>query len=58
MWNILEIKEGRVFNKLTGEWPAIIHFNGGSSDAVKGKWDNLEQYWTAFGYTERPPWER
>jgi hypothetical protein len=59
MWeSVLEIKDGRVFNKVTNEWPCIIHFNGGSSDAVKGKWDNLEQYWTAFGYTERPPWEK
>jgi len=54
---VLDIKDGRVYNKLTKQWPCILHFNGGSSHALYGKWPDLEQYWTALGYTQRPPWE-
>ena len=58
MWeHVLEIKDGRLYNKLTDQWPCLVHFNGGSSDALKGKWGDLEPYWKAFGFTERPPWE-
>jgi len=58
MWeNVLQIKDGRLYNKLTDQWPCLIHFNGGYSDALHGKWEMLEPYWKAFGYTERPPWE-
>jgi len=48
---------GHAFNNLTCTKPCIIHFNGGSSDALKGKWDQLEQHWRAFGYELNPPWE-
>jgi hypothetical protein len=58
MWeNILEIKDARVHNKYTGQWPCVLHFNGGSSDALKGKWPDLEPFWRKLGYTQRPPWE-
>lgn len=48
----------RVFNGVTGTCPAILHFGGGYSHATTGKWDRIEKYWKAFGYTERPPWEK
>ncbi len=58
MWeNVLEIEDGRLHNKFTDSWPCLIHFNGGSSDALKGKWESLETFWKAFGNTQRPPWE-
>lgn len=58
MWeNVLEIRDNRVFNKLTGAWPCVLHFNGGASDALKGKWGDLERFWRALGNTENPPWE-
>ena len=59
MWEtVLEVRGNRLYNKMTGEWPCLVHFNGGSSDALKGKWESLEAHWKAFGNTERPPWER
>jgi hypothetical protein len=59
MWEtVLEMREGRVYNKLTQQWPCVLHFNGGYSDALKGKWDRLEYYWRALGNTSGPPWER
>ena len=58
MWeNVLEIRDNRVFNKITRQWPCVLHFNGGASDALTGKWGELERYWMALGNTERPPWE-
>ena len=51
------IKDGRAINLLTDSKPSVLHFNGGSSDCLKGKWDQLEQHWRAFGYKESPPWE-
>lgn len=62
MWEgVLEVaeKDGvvRVHNKLTDSWPCSLHFNGGSSDALKGKWEWLEPHWRKFGYTENPPWK-
>jgi hypothetical protein len=38
-------------------WPCILHFNGGSSDALTGKWESIKPYWQALGHTELPPWE-
>lgn len=52
-----DIVNGKVYNSATGSWPKIIHFNGGSSDAVKGKWESLEPVWRKLGYSENPPWE-
>jgi hypothetical protein len=58
MWeNVLEIKDGRVHNRITDSYPCLLHFNGGSSDALKGKWTELEPFWRKFGYTKNPPWE-
>lgn len=66
MWeNVLEIQPQltpnrasmRLYNKLTDQWPCLVHFNGGYSHALHGKWEQLEPYWKAFGFTERPPWE-
>lgn len=63
MWNVLEIEDMitplpmRVYNKLTGTRPCVLHFNGGYSHAAYGKWEQLEKFWTALGNTERPPWE-
>ena len=63
MWaNVLEIRDGvgdcgRVHNRITDSWPCILHFNGGASDALMGKWDLLKPYWRALGYTSNPPWE-
>jgi len=51
-------KNGRPWNVLTGEYPCIFHFNGGYSHSEHGKWPQLEPYWKACGYTERPPWEK
>jgi len=52
-----EVRDGRAYNRLTETEPCVIHFNGGGSDALKGKWESLEKWWKAFGYTKRPPWE-
>lgn len=60
MWGptgALEIKNGRVWNRLTQQWPCILHFNGGSSHWLHGKWEWLEPYWRELGYTASPPWE-
>lgn len=53
----LVIVDGRVFNKLTQSWPCILHFNGGYTDQVTGKWYAMEETWRKLGYTENPPWE-
>ena len=55
--DVLEWHGDRVFNKLTQQYPCVLHFNGGYSHALYGKWDRLEPFWKASGYTERPPWE-
>lgn len=64
MWeNVLGIHnadlEGRkrVHNYLTDSWPCVLHFNGGSSDALTGKWEIIKPYWQALGHRELPPWE-
>jgi hypothetical protein len=58
MWgSVLEIVNGRLHNRMTDEWPCLVHFNGGYSHQQYGKWESLEQHWKKFGYTERPPWE-
>lgn len=48
----------RVCNKITQEWPCVLHFNGGSSDALTGKWEIIKPYWQALGHRELPPWEQ
>jgi hypothetical protein len=55
--DVLEFRDGRLHNKVTGQNPCILHFNGGYSHALYGKWERLEPFWKACGYTERPPWE-
>jgi hypothetical protein len=55
--DVLEFRDGRVYNKLTTQSPCVLHFNGGYSHALHGKWERLEPFWKACGYTERPPWE-
>lgn len=63
MWeNVLDIVDTehygkRVHNSITGEWPCVLHFNGGSSDALTGKWEQIKPYWQALGHQELPPWE-
>jgi hypothetical protein len=61
-WRIgsdLAIKEGRVFNTLTHSWPVVIHWDGGYSHHLSGKWQALQQYWKALGYGDvLPPWDR
>lgn len=52
-----DIRDGLAYNKITDTYPAILHFNGGYSHALYGKWEALEKYWRAFGYAENPPWE-
>lgn len=52
----LEFHGTRVYNKITDTYPAILHFNGGSSDALKGKWDQLEPFWRKCGHNSNPPW--
>jgi hypothetical protein len=48
----------RVLNRLTETWPVILHFDGGYSHALMGKWESLEPYWKQLGYGDiRPPWE-
>jgi len=42
---------------LTQSLPCVLHFNGGSSDALTGKWESIKPYWQALGHTELPPWE-
>jgi hypothetical protein len=42
MWeNVLKIQNGRIYNTLTHQWPCVLHFNGGYSDALHGKWEQL-----------------
>jgi hypothetical protein len=55
--DMIELRDQRIYNKLTGQYPCILHFNGGYSHALYGKWERLEPFWKACGYTERPPWE-
>lgn len=48
----------RVHNTMTNAWPCILHFDGGYSHALYGKWDRLEAFWNVFGHMDvRPPWE-
>ena len=57
MWtDCLEFQGNRVYNKITRTYPCVLHFNGGYSHALHGKWDRLEPYWRKCGYTENPPW--
>jgi len=56
--DVLEIRPPRLYNKITGQWPCLFHFNGGYSHAMYGKWEQLEPFWKAFGFTQRPPWEK
>jgi hypothetical protein len=53
----LEVEDGRVRNTLTNSLPCVLHFNGGYTDQVKGKWERMEPMWRKLGYTENPPWE-
>lgn len=49
----------RLYNTLTYKHPCVLHFDGGYSHALYGKWDRLERFWKIFGYQEvRPPWEK
>ncbi len=54
----LLIAKGRIFNPLTLSTPCILHFNGGYTDQITGKWYAMEKTWRQLGYTENPPWER
>jgi hypothetical protein len=47
----------RVANHITKTLPCVLHFNGGSSDALTGKWQDIKPYWQALGHREMPPWE-
>lgn len=49
--------EVRVHNPRTHSFPCLIHFNGGYTDQVTGKWERMEPMWRQLGYTENPPWE-
>ena len=51
-----DIRESRAYNKVSRQTPCVLHFNGGGSDWLKGKWDSLERHWRQFGYKEEPPW--
>ncbi len=53
----LVVEGGRIRNTLTNSLPCILHFNGGFTDQVKGKWYRMEKTWRELGYTENPPWE-
>jgi hypothetical protein len=53
----LTVKKGRIENRLTGSHPCILHFNGGYTDQITGKWYCMEPIWRLLGYTENPPWE-
>lgn len=49
----------RVYNRLTGSWPCVLHFNGGASDALKGKYrdgEDIKKIWLELGYEDNPPW--
>ncbi len=57
---LLNVSEGlqkRLYNSVTTSWPCVLHFNGGYTDQVQGKWESMESFWRALGYTENPPWE-
>lgn len=56
VWDHCVIEDGRVHCLLTDSWPCIVHYNGGSSHWLKGKWDSLQKPWRALGYTVNPPW--
>ena len=64
MWETPEAPHGvlrivggnRVYNRLTSSYPCVLHFNGGASDALQGKWRDLEPYWRRLGNMENPPW--
>lgn len=55
--NALEVEDGRIRNLATNSLPCILHFNGGYTDHVTGKWYRMESMWRELGYTENPPWE-
>jgi hypothetical protein len=58
MWgSCLGIIDNRVYNRVTDEFPCVLHFNGGYSDALHGKWEQLQPFWRALGNTDGPPWE-
>lgn len=59
MWGeVLVMNEyGQVYNTVTKQQPCVLHFNGGYSHALHGKWEQLQPFWRACGYTENPPWE-
>lgn len=48
----------RVANHITKTLPCVLHFNGGSSHHLTGKWQDIKPYWQAVGHRELPPWER
>lgn len=52
----LEVENGRIRNTITKSLPCVLHFNGGYTDHVEGKWQRMEPTWRALGYTENPPW--
>lgn len=57
MWgDCLEFMGQYVYNRLTDTFPSILHFNGGASHALKGKWEQLEPFWRKNGHGSNPPW--
>lgn len=58
MWgDVVNIIGPRVYNKITEQWPCVLHFNGGYSHAEYGKWEQLQPFWRKLGYIQNPPWE-
>lgn len=53
----LDVECGRITNLATFSQPCILHFNGGYTDQITGKWYRMESTWRELGYTENPPWE-
>lgn len=45
----LTVQEGRVYNKVTQTYPVAVHFNGGYSCPVNGKYDTIEPVWRSLG---------
>jgi hypothetical protein len=42
----LTIRNGRLYNTHTGSYPSIVHFSGGYSDPVYGKWPDMIDMWS------------
>jgi hypothetical protein len=58
LWSPTVERVLRLRNKLTQTLPCILHFNGGYTDHVTGKWDRMEPIWRQLGYKENPPWTK